>query len=60
MKLGEHTVTLTALCADGTVLTTDYSVNCQEITDPLQKYYIYGVSKLTITRMDSTRLMADM
>lgn len=42
MKLGEHTVTLTALCADGTVLTTDYSVNCQEITDPLQKYYIYG------------------
>jgi hypothetical protein len=42
MKLGEHIVTLTALCADGTVLTTDYSVNCQEITDPLQKYYIYG------------------
>ena len=42
MKLGEHTVTLTALCADGTVLTTDYSVNCQEITDPLQKYFIYG------------------
>lgn len=42
MKLGEHTVTLTALCADGTVLTTDFSVNCQEITDPLQKYYIYG------------------
>ena len=42
MKVGEHTVTLTALCADGTVLTTDYSVNCQEITDPLQKYYIYG------------------
>ena len=42
MKKGEHIVTLTALCADGTVLTTDYSVNCQEITDPLQKYYIYG------------------
>jgi len=42
MKVGEHTVTLTALCADGTVLTTDYSVNCQEITDPLQKYFIYG------------------
>ena len=42
MKLGEHTVTLTALCADGTVLTTDFSINCQEITDPLQKYYIYG------------------
>ena len=42
MKLGEHTVTLTALCADGTLLTTDFVVNCQEITDPLQKYYIYG------------------
>lgn len=42
MKLGEHTVTLTALCADGTVLTTDFSVSCQEITDPLQKYWIYG------------------
>jgi hypothetical protein len=42
MKVGEHIVTLTALCADGTVLTTDYPVNCQEITDTLQKYYIYG------------------
>lgn len=42
MKVGEHTVTLTALCADGTLLTTDYQINCQEITDPLQKYYIYG------------------
>lgn len=42
MKLGDHTVTLTALCADGTLLTTDFSVSCQEITDPLTKYYIYG------------------
>ena len=42
MKLDEHTITLTALCADGTVLKTDYSVNCQEITDPLQKFWIYG------------------
>ena len=42
MKLGEHTVTLTALCADGTQLTTDFVVNCQEITDPLQKFWIYG------------------
>ena len=42
MKVGEHTVTLTALCADGTVLTTDFAVNCQVITDPLQKFYIYG------------------
>jgi hypothetical protein len=42
MKLGEHTVTLTALCPDGTELTADYAVSCQEITDPLQRYYIYG------------------
>lgn len=42
MKLGEHTVTLTAICADGTELTADYPISCQEITDPLQKFYIYG------------------
>ena len=42
MKVGDHVVTLTALCADGTLLTADFNVSCQEITDPLQKYYIYG------------------
>ena len=42
MKLGEHTVVLTALCPDGTVLTADFPVSCQEITDPLTKYWIYG------------------
>ena len=42
MKLGDHTVVLTALCPDGTVLTAEYPVSCQEITDPLVKYYIYG------------------
>ena len=42
MKLGNHVVTLTALCADGTVLTAEYPISCQEITDPLVKYYIYG------------------
>ena len=42
MKLGEHVITLTGLCPDGTVVTTEYTVNCQEITDPLQKFYIYG------------------
>ena len=42
MKLGEHTITLTALCADGTELTTDFTINGQEITDPLQKFWIYG------------------
>ena len=42
MKLGDHVITLTALCPDGTVLTAEYPVSCQEITDPLVKYYIYG------------------
>ena len=41
-KIGTHDVVLTALCADGTVLSTTYQVECQEITDPLVKYYIYG------------------
>ena len=43
MKLGEHAVKLTALCADGTVLENTFlGVKCETITDPLQKYYIYG------------------
>lgn len=42
MKVGQHIVTLTALCADGTELKTDFPVECQVITDPLQRFYIYG------------------
>ena len=42
MKLGNHTITLTALCPDGTELKAEFPVSCQEITDPLVKYYIYG------------------
>ena len=42
MKRGQHTVTLTALCPDGTVLSADYPVTCEEITNELVKYYIYG------------------
>ena len=42
MKLGEHKVILTALCADGTQLKDSFMVNCQEITDPLQRFWIYG------------------
>ena len=30
MKLGDYTVTITALCADGTVLTADYPVSCND------------------------------
>ena len=42
MKLGDHIVTLTALCPDGTVLTADYPVSCQEITNALEKIYLFG------------------
>jgi hypothetical protein len=42
MKLGSYNVIMTALCADGTELSANFAVNCQEITDPLQKFYIYG------------------
>lgn len=42
MKLGEHIVKLTALCTDGTILTYDTTLVCQEVTNPLTKYYLYG------------------
>jgi hypothetical protein len=42
MKTGTHEVVLTALCPDGTVLTNSYQIECQQVTDPLQKFYIYG------------------
>lgn len=43
MKLGEYVVSLTAVCADGTVLSAEFpGVKCDVITDPLQKFYIYG------------------
>ena len=41
MKLGEYNVVLTAICADGTELTSQFPVSCQEITDPLQKFMIW-------------------
>lgn len=42
MKLGNYTVTLTGLCADGTVVTADFPVQCEEITNQLERYIIYG------------------
>lgn len=43
MKLGEYVVLLTAICADGTELTAQFpGIKCATITDPLQKFYIYG------------------
>lgn len=41
MKLGSSVVTLTGLCADGTVLTAEYPINIETITNPLERFYIY-------------------
>ena len=38
----QYTITMTGLCADGTVVKANFDVTCQTITDPLTKYYIYG------------------
>lgn len=42
MKVGKHTVVLTALCANGTKLTTEWEIVCDEITNPLVRTWIYG------------------
>ena len=42
MKLGEHIVLLSGLCADGTIVTAEFPIVCEEITDPLQRFYVYG------------------
>lgn len=42
LKLGSHTATITALCADGTELTHEFPITVTEITDPLEKFWIYG------------------
>lgn len=37
-----YTVTLTALCPDGTVVKAEFPVQCDQVSNPLVKYYIYG------------------
>lgn len=37
-----YNIVLTALCADGTEIKAEFPVTCQEISNPLVKYYIYG------------------
>ena len=49
MKLGEHIILLSGLCADGTVVTAEFPISCQEITNPLEKYYIYQGEPFTIS-----------
>ena len=43
MKIGEYVVTLTGLCQDGTVLTAEFPIKCDVITNKLTKYFIYGM-----------------
>ena len=42
MKLGEYMIYLTALCPDGTELKDSFPAVCEEITEPLQKIFVYG------------------
>ena len=42
MRVGQHTIVLTALCPDGTTITADFPINCEEETDPIMKRYFYG------------------
>ena len=37
-----YTIVLTAICPDGTQLKTEFPVTCDEVTNPLVKYYIFG------------------
>lgn len=41
LKLGDQTIVLTGLCADGTELTAEYPISVTQITDPLEKHYIF-------------------
>ncbi len=37
-----YLVKLTALCPDGTLLTAEYPIKCEKVSNPLEKVYIYG------------------
>lgn len=41
LKIGDYTVHMTALCADGTKLTADFPVTVEEITNALEKRVIW-------------------
>ena len=42
VKTGNYTIVLTGLCADGTIVTTDFPISCEVVTQELERYYIYG------------------
>lgn len=37
-----YTIVLTAVCPDGTQLKAEFPVTCEDITNPLVRYYIFG------------------
>jgi hypothetical protein len=37
-----YTIVLTGICPDGTKLTVDFPVECDKISNPLVKFYIFG------------------
>lgn len=41
LKIGEYEVAMEALCADGTLLNETFTVNCEELTNPLDKKYLW-------------------
>ena len=55
MKLGDYTVVMTAVCADGTELTANFPISCQEITNPLEKYVLWE-GEFTVGGWDSAPL----
>ena len=55
MKLGSYTINLTALCPDGTELTYDFPITCEEITDPLTKYVLWE-GEFTVGSWDAAPL----
>jgi hypothetical protein len=42
MRVGDYTVILTGLCADGTEVKAEYPVSCEVETDPIKKKWFYG------------------
>lgn len=53
LKLGDQTIVLTGLCADGTVVTAEYPISVQTITDPLEKYYVYQGDPVVLNQGDA-------
>ncbi len=49
LKLGEHTVLVEGLCADGTLISAEYPINVQTITNQLDRFYVYNGEPFTVS-----------